>query len=206
MKLLGKAISGTCGARTYSVGGAGVTARQKTCPVNKNSLAQTRRRGLFAAAGAAFKSLTAEQRAELHARALAASETDVFGKKITLSDYAFFLREWMRGIRPAPSEDPSITVLNALRGTTWQRFQPNAKQLWCYAKAENDLPSINDALEAAASGFKAVSTTGITRRGELANAPAPLVLIIVFDTPNNDPIASLTYTDILGRVFTFKLQ
>ena len=206
MKLLGKAVSGTCGARTYSVGGAGVTARQKVCPVNKNSLAQARRRGLFAAAGAAFKSLTALQRAELHARALAASDTDVFGKKITLSDYAFFLREWMRGIRPAPSEDPSIIVLNALRGTTWSRLQPNGTAIQCTAKTATNLPNINNELNEAGNGFVALSTTGTIRRAVHAHALNPIVLLVQFATSDNTPIASLTYTDVLGRVFTFQLQ
>ena len=206
MKLLGKAISGTCGARTYSVGGAGVTARQKVCPVNKNSLAQTRRRGLFAAAGAAFKSLTALQREELHARALAASETDVFGKKITLSDYAFFLREWMRGIRPAPSEDPSITVLNALRGTTWSKFTPSGKNIQCTAKIATALPQINNELNEAGNGFVAVTTAGTVRRGLSAFALNPLILLISFETDDSTPVASLTYTDVLGRVYNFQLQ
>ena len=206
MKLLGKAISGTCGARTYSVGGAGVTARQKTCPCNKNSIAQIQRRGLFAAAGSAFKRLSAAERAELHARALAASDTDIFGKKITLSDYAFFLREWMRGIRPAPSDDPSITVLNALRGTTWSRFTQNGTYVQCTAKAPTTLPQINDELNRAGNGFVAVSTAGTVRRGLSANALNPLILMIVFDSSDNNPVASLTYTDILGRAYTFKLQ
>lgn len=206
MKLLGKAISGTCGARTYSVGGAGVTARQKVCPVNKNSLAQTRRRGLFAAAGAAFKSLTALQREELHARALAAAETDVFGKKITLSDYAFFLREWMRGIRPAPNDDPSITVLNALRGTTWIRIMPVAQLITCDAKTATTLPNIDDELSAAGNGFKAVGIKGTIYNGVSAAAPSPNNLVIQMATTVNEQVASLTYTDVLGRVYTFQLQ
>lgn len=125
MKLLGKAISGTCGARTYSVGGAGVTARQKTCPVNKNSLAQARRRGLFAAAASAFKALTAQQREELHARALAAAETDVFGKKIVLSDYALFLREYLGGDRP---KGPSLLT----EDETWNLIVTHATNQWVY--------------------------------------------------------------------------
>ena len=206
MKLLGKAISGTCGARTYSVGGAGVTARQKVCPVNKNSLAQTRRRGIFAAAGAAFKNLTAEQRAELHARALAAAETDVFGKKITLSDYAFFIREWMRGIRPAPSEDPSITVLNALRGTTWSRFIPNGKQVICVSAKPFNLSPINAEIKETANRFKVVSNAGTVRHGLDAGATGTTNLFILFDASDDAPIASLTYTDILGRIYTLQLQ
>lgn len=206
MKLLGKAISGTCGARTYTVGGAGVTARQKVCPCNKNSLAQIQRRGLFAAAGSAFKRLSAAERAELHARALAASDTDIFGKKITLSDYAFFLREWMRGIRPAPSEDPSITVLNALRGTTWRRLQANGKNINCTATEATNLVQINNDLLKAGNGFVAVSTEGTVRRGTSAYAMNPTTLLVVFNEADNAPVASLTYTDVLGRVFNFQLQ
>lgn len=203
MKLLGKAISGTCGARTYSVGGAGVTARQKVCPVNKNSLAQARRRGLFAAAGAAFKSLTAEQRAELHARALAASDTDVFGKKITLSDYAFFLREWMRGIRPAPSEDPSIAVLDYLRQQSWryELIQPTVLGVF------NDTGDIPD--EVITNMNETRSRILFTINQKEPESPiavvrvSPNALGLLKKNSQTGTVTSVTYTDILGRVFTF---
>lgn len=203
MKLLGKALSGTCGARTYSVGGAGVTARQKVCPVNKNSLAQARRRGLFAAAGAAFKSLTALQRAELHARALAASETDVFGKKITLSDYAFFLREWMRGIRPTPSEDPSIQLLTMLRGYTWGLFVllDNAARI---ATAPPGMSSETQALlPLCPTNFYLTFQDGTTWRSIDAQASAPGVIETRYNQTSSEQPIQLTFRDSLGRVFNF---
>lgn len=203
MKLLGKAISGTCGARTYSVGGAGVTARQKTCPVNKNSLAQARRRGLFAAAGAAFKSLTTEQRAELHARALAASDTDIFGKKITLSDYAFFLREWMRGIRPAPREDLSIIALNEFRKLSWtmQVASPLAVGLTGTGGQLSD--------EVWKSGTRLMDFFSLTlNTGEVFVAKQLAFLssakfIVGSTLAINKTIEKVQFIDSLGRVFTF---
>lgn len=206
MKLLGKAISGTCGARTYSVGGAGVTARQKVCPVNKNSLAQARRRGIFAAAGAAFKTLTAEQRAELHARALAASDTDIFGKKITLSDYAFFLREWMRGIRPAPSDDPSIAMLDWLRTISYAN--PNSSGQIVQVQIRNG--NAPDEIQAIASPcgiyFHATTESGETYYGIDATFLHPALMAIVFKDTLKTKLKTLYFRDAVGRVFNFQLQ
>lgn len=203
MKLLGKAISGTCGARTYSVGGAGVTARQKTCPVNKNSLAQARRRGLFAAAGAAFKSLTALQRAELHARALAASDTDIFGKKITLSDYAFFLREWMRGWRPSPSEDISISLLNWMREHTWS-YMAALPVIVNLSIQEGEITSETaKGLNQTRNNFSIKYPNGETVSPIKVGRTNATTLGLQLQTPNNSTPTSITYTDILGRVFTF---
>lgn len=203
MKLLGKAISGTCGARTYSVGGAGVTARQKVCPVNKNSLAQTRRRGLFAAAGAAFKNLPAEQRAELHARALAASDKDIFGKKITLSDYAFFLREWMRGWRPRPTEDISISLLNWMRKQTWSSMMA-IPVLISLSIQEGEITSeTSEGLNQTRNNFSIKFPNGETVSPTKVGRTNATTLGLQLKDPHNSQPTSITYTDILGRVFTF---
>lgn len=203
MKLLGKAISGTCGARTYSVGGAGITARQKVCPVNKNSLAQTRRRGLFAAAGAAFKALSAEQRAELHARALAASDTDIFGKKITLSDYAFFLREWMRGIRPAPSEDLSVIALNEFRKLTWEMSRQTPIAVALTATNGRFSGQISASGTQLMSNFKLTLTSGETFEAKSLAFTSDKTILVGNVGIINKTVANVRFTDVLGRVFTF---
>ena len=206
MKLLGKAISGTCGARTYSVGGAGVTARQKVCPVNKNSLAQTRRRGIFAAAGAAFKNLTAEQRAELHARALAAAETDVFGKKITLSDYAFFIREWMRGIRPAPSADPSIAMLDWLRTISYTNPLSSGKNVQFQIRNGNAPTEIQAIATPCGKYFHATTVSGKANYGVAATFINPIIMIIVFKDTFETKLKTLYFRDAVGRVYNFQIQ
>lgn len=203
MKLLGKAISGTCGARTYSVGGAGVTARQKTCPVNKNSLAQARRRGLFAAAGAAFKSLTALQRAELHARALAASDTDVFGKKITLSDYAFFLREWMRGIRPAPNDDPSIAVLNWLRTYQWSNLKMAGTNASISAQDPGMSGATGSLVQSCPTNFYLKFPDGTILQSISARVFSKNLLATTYSKANSSQPIQLTFRDVLGREFNF---
>lgn len=203
MKLLGKAISGTCGARTYSVGGAGVTARQKVCPVNKNSIAQARRRGLFAAAGAAFKSLSAAQREEIHARALAASETDVFGKKITLSDYAFFLREWMRGIRPAPNEDPSITVLNWLRTYQWENLRMASTNALISTPAPGMSGETGSLVQSCPTNFYLKFTDGTILQSTGAAVFSKNLLATTYSKTNSSQPIQLTFRDVLGREFNF---
>lgn len=204
MKLLGKAISGTCGARTYSVGGAGVTARQKVCPVNKNSIAQARRRGIFAAAGSAFKALTALQRAELHARALAASETDVFGKKITLSDYAFFLREWMHGIRPEPQTDASIELMTMLRGTQWDTIFATGMHAQCKKEGKIMTDEMRALIKQCGTNFTVKDNTGNSFRSLEAISNSNLNFITRYEATLSNPIKQLKFTDSLGRVFYFK--
>ena len=203
MKLLGKAISGTCGARTYSVGGAGVTARQKVCPVNKNSLAQTRRRGLFAAAGAAFKALTALQREELHARALAASDTDIFGKKITLSDYAFFLREWMRGIRPAPSEDLSIIALNEFRRLSWTMEAASPIAVGLKGTGGSLSNKVWQSGTQLLNSFHITLNTGEMFVAKQLSFLSSTSLLVGTTQALNKKIEKVQFTDSLGRVFTF---
>lgn len=125
MRHLNLAMSGTEGARTFSQRAGGTLSVQKPAPVNKNTVAQIRRRGIFAAAASAYKKLRPETWAWLAAERKKNPQKDALGKTVILSVYAYFVKLYLSGWRQLP--DP-----NESEAAAWDYVVATATGLWTY--------------------------------------------------------------------------
>lgn len=113
MRILGKAISGTAGARTHVQRAGGSVCYQRPCPVNRNTLAQSKRRGIFASAAQAWKKLFALNQEKCAELARAEKRTDALGHPTRVLPFNYFCRARMRGEQIPPTNEGVNVFFNA---------------------------------------------------------------------------------------------
>lgn len=118
-------MSGTEGARTFSQRAGGTLSVQKPAPVNKNTVAQIRRRGIFAAAASAYKKLRPETWAWLAAERKKHPQKDALGKTVVLSVYAYFMKLYLGGWRESPAPKRPIEELAEILNRTESYWYSN---------------------------------------------------------------------------------
>lgn len=102
MRILRKAISGTEGARTHVQRAGGCVAYQRPCPVNRNTVAQCRRRGIFANAAREWSKLSELNRRKVAELAAAERRIDSLGHPTRVLPFNYFCRARMRGEQIPP--------------------------------------------------------------------------------------------------------
>ena len=103
MRILNKAISGTAGARTHTQRAGGTVAYQRPCPVNRNTVAQCRRRGIFANAAREWAQLSPANQRKVAELAAEERRVDSLGRSTRVLPFNYFCRARMRGEQIPPA-------------------------------------------------------------------------------------------------------
>lgn len=149
-------------------------SRQKTIGTNKNSIAQRKRRAIFAAAASAYKALGSVRAVYLDDQRKLHPTTDSLGKKITLTNYAYWLQRFLRGDRLAYTELPTEWAAAAILQTL------NARALNNYPvmlEVERNLTADEiNILGRSAKKWKAVNRNGQVFAGDTFGVRQPNIV------------------------------
>lgn len=166
MRILNKAISGSTGARTHTQRAGGTVAYQRPCPVNRNTVAQCRRRGIFANAAREWAQLLPANQRKVAELAAAERRVDSLGRSTRVLPFNYFCRARMRG-EQIPPANFGVEWLNA-NFKRWTRLDEDLIQFDLRAEIP-ELVSI--ALNAdGGEGFAVEQGSGKVKKSEYVEA------------------------------------
>lgn len=127
MRILNKAISGTAGARTHTQRAGGTVAYQRPCPVNRNTVAQCRRRGIFANAAREWAQLSPANQRKVAELAAEERRVDSLGRSTRVLPFNYFCRARMRGEQIPPANFGVAWINSHFRD--WQTIEYGIVQM-----------------------------------------------------------------------------